>query len=109
MFVNLTKTFDSVSRTGLYNILEKIGCPPKTPTNDLCSHDRMTSRVVFDGDISETFKLSFGVKQGYVMAPTLFGIYLSTLLCHVFPSPNGIALYARHDGNLFSLAYLRAK
>ena len=28
-FVDLTKAFDTVSRSGLYKILEKIGCPPK--------------------------------------------------------------------------------
>ena len=28
-FVDLTKAFDLVSRTGLFKLLEKIGCPPK--------------------------------------------------------------------------------
>ena len=58
---------------------------------------------------SEPYNLRCGVKQGCVMAPTLFSIYLSTLLCHAFPSPEGIALHTRHNRNLFSLACLRAK
>ena len=74
----------------------------------LAFQDRMNARVVFDRDISEPFNLRCKVKQGCVMAPTLFSIYLCTLLCHAFPSPDGIVLHTKHDGHLFNFAYLRA-
>ena len=51
----------------------------------------------------------FGVGQGCVIAPSLFGIYLSTLLHHTFLPPHGIVLHTRHDRNLFTLACLRTK
>ena len=50
------------------------------------------------------------MKQGCVLAPTLFGIFLATLLKHAFgESTEGIYLRTRSDGNLFKLSRLRAK
>ena len=46
--------------------------------------------------------------QGYVLPPTLFGIFSSMLLKPAFGSlPVGIKLHTRTDGNLFNLASLR--
>ena len=48
--------------------------------------------------------------QGYVLPPTLFGIFSSMLLKPAFGSlPVGIKLHTRTDGNLFNVARLRAK
>ena len=43
-------------------------------------HDGMTGRVSIGGDISDTFPISHGVKQGCVVAPTLFTLYLGAVL-----------------------------
>ena len=109
VFINLTEAFDTVSRIGLYKVLEKIWCLPKLLQMICTLHNVMTAKVAFDRDISEPFNLGCGIKQGGVIPPTLFGIYLSTLLHHAFPSPDGIALHTRNNGNLFNLAHLRAK
>ena len=59
---------------------------------------------------SDTFNILSGVKQGCVLAPTLFGIFFATLLKHAFgKSTEGIYLRTRSDGNLFKLFRLRAK
>ena len=51
---------------------------------------------------------AMGVKQGCVLAPTLFGIF-ALLLKHAFgTSREGIYLRTRSDGRLFNLARLRA-
>ena len=79
-FVDLTKAFDLVSRSGLFEILQKIGCPPKLLAVITSFHQGMQSTVCFDGDTSEPFPVSSGVKQGCLLAPTLFGIFFSMLL-----------------------------
>ena len=109
MFINLTKAFDTVSRSGLYKILEKIRYPLKLLQMINAFQAGMTAAVIFDGDISEPFNLRCGIKQWSVMSPTLLSIYQSNLLGHAFPSPDGIAHHARHYGNLFNLAHLWAK
>ena len=68
------------------------------------------STVVYDDSTSEPFPVCSGVKQGCVLAPTLFGIFFSFLLSYAFDSSSdGIYLHTRSDGKLFNLARLRAK
>lgn len=47
-------------------------------------HQYMQSTVCFDGATSDPFPVSSGVKQGCVLAPTLFGIFFSMLLQDAF-------------------------
>ena len=70
----------------------------------------MKGTVSFDGDMSDPFSILSGVKQGCVLAPTLFGIFFSLLLYHAFDSSTkGVYIHTRHDGKLYNLARLRAK
>ena len=78
-FVDLTKAFDTVSRDGLWKIMTKFGCPPRYIAMVRQFHDGMQARVQNDGEYSEPFPVTNGVKQGCVMAPTLFSMMF--LLC----------------------------
>ena len=85
-FIDLTKAFDLVSREGLFKILSKIGCPPKLPSLIESFHTNMQGIVQFNGSTSEPFNISSGVKQGCVLAPTLFGIFFAaskTCIWHI--------------------------
>ena len=65
---------------------------------------------ITDCTSSQPFKITSGVKQGCVLAPTLFGIFFSTLLQYAFQdSQECVFLHTRSDGKLFNLARLRAK
>ena len=109
-FVDLTKAFDLMSRSGLFQILQKIGCPPKLLAIIISFHKDMHSTVCFDGGTSDAFPVSSGVKQGCVLAPTLFGIFFSMLLHYDFADcEEGIYIRSRADGKLLNIARLRAK
>ncbi len=109
-FIDLTKAFDLVSRQGLFTVLERIGCPPKLLKLIISFHEGMQSTVQYDGSSSDPFPIKSGVKQGCVLAPTLFGIFFSLLLSHVFnSSEDRIYIRTRSDGRLFNIARLRAK
>ena len=70
----------------------------------------MKGTISYDGEASEPFPMHSGVKQGCVLAPTLFGIFFSLLLKFAFEqSTEGVHLHTRSNGKLFSLARLRAK
>jgi hypothetical protein len=108
-FIDLTKAFDLVSRDGLFKILTKIGCPPKLLSMVQSFHEDMKGTVQYDGSSSEPFNIHSGVKQGCVLAPTLFGIFFAVLLKYAFgTSTEGIYLHTRSDGRLFNLARLKA-
>ena len=109
-FIDLTKAFDLVSREGLFKLLPIIGCPPTLLNLIKSFHDNMKSTVQFDGNISDPFDIQSGVKQGCVLAPTLFGIFFALLLKHAFgQNTEGIYLHSRSDGKLFNASRLKAK
>ena len=109
-FIDLTKAFDLVSRKGLFQLLKKIGCPPQLLNIIISFHENTQGVVSYGGEVSESFAIQSGVKQGCVLAPTLFGIFFSMLLDFSFRhSLQGVHLLTRSDGRLFNLARLRAK
>ena len=73
-FVDLTKAFDTVSREGLWKIMAKFGCPAKFIAMVRQFHDGMLARVQNDGEFSDPFPVTNGVKQGCVLASTLFSM-----------------------------------
>ena len=109
-FIDLSKALDLVSRDDLFKILPKIGCPPRLLSIIISFHEDMKGTVVFDGSTSAAFNIRSGVKQGCVLAPTLFGIFFAVMLKHAFgPAAEGIYLRTRADGKFFNLSRLRAK
>ena len=73
-------------------------------------HADTKGTVQFNGSSSEPFEIRGGVKQGCVLAPTLFVIFVGMLLKHAFDiTTEEIYLRTRSDGRLFNLARLRAK
>ena len=70
----------------------------------------MRGTVQHDGNVSKPFRILNGVKQGCVLAPTLFGIFFSLLLKQAFgTAEEGIYLHTRTDGKLFNPSRLKAK
>lgn len=109
-FIDLTKVFDSVHRPTLWKVLSKIGCPEKYIRMIHLLHDNMSASVLIDGESTESFVVKTGVKQGCVIAPTLFLIFISAVLHLVSEKlPRGIDMQFRMDGKLFNLRRLKAK
>ena len=70
----------------------------------------MQARVQDDGEYSEPFLVTNGVKQGCVMAPTLFSMMFSTTLTDAFQDVDaGFQNRYRFDGKLLNLRSMQAK
>ena len=63
-------------------ILSKLVCPTKFVNLIRQFHDDMTGQVLSDGEASEPFNISNGVKQGCVLAPVLFNLFFTCVLSH---------------------------
>ena len=73
-------------------------------------HDGMLARVQNDGEFSDPFPVTNGVKQGCVLASTLFSMMFSAMLTDAFQDgDNGIPIRCHFDGKLFNLRRLQAK
>ena len=98
-FVDLTKAFDTVNRDGLWKIMSKFGCPQKFINMVRLFHEGMEARVKDNGEFSEPFPVTNGVKQGCVLAPTLFSMLFSAMLTDAFRNENvGIEFRSKTDG-----------
>uniref|UniRef100_A0A803SPW5 ribonuclease H n=1 Tax=Anolis carolinensis TaxID=28377 RepID=A0A803SPW5_ANOCA len=110
-FIDLAKAFDTVNRSALWTIFQKIGCPDKFVNILRLLHDDMMATVLdSNGSQSDPFKVESGVKQGCVIAPTLFSIFIAMIL-HLVDGklPTGVEIIYRTDGKLFNLNKLKAK
>lgn len=109
-FVDLTKAFDTVSREGLWKIMSKFGCPDRFILMVRQFHDGMQAHVIDNGVPSSPFSVSNGVKQGCVLAPTLFSMMFSAMLIDAFHTDApGLDIRYRTDGKLYNLRRLQAK
>ena len=82
-FVDLNKAFDTVSRDGLWKSMAKFGCPTKFIAMVRQFHDgmfAMLARVQNDGEFSDPFPVTNGVKQGCVRTSPSFVQHV--VLCH---------------------------
>ena len=86
--------------------MAKFGCPAKFIAMGQQFHNGMLARVQNDGEFSDPFPVTNGVKQGCVLASTLF----YAMLTDAFQDgDNGIPIWYRFDGKLFNLKRLQAK
>ena len=111
-FVDLSKAFDSVDRELLWSVLKRCGCPPRFIRIIRGLHDGMRLRVRYGGDVSEPFAVTRGVKQGCVLAPVLFNMYvqcITRLLSAILDRGSLISLNYRTDRSLFDLPKLKSK
>ena len=108
-FVDLTKAFDTVNREGLWRIMYKFGCPEKFVNIVRLFHDGMQARVKDNGEFSKPFPVTNGVKQGCVLAPTLFSMLFSAMLTDAFRNENvGFEIRSRTDGGFFKPQRLKS-
>ena len=110
VFVDLTKAFDSVNRETLWKILGKLGCPDHFVKLIRSFHDEMEVSVNVGGTLTDPLKVETGVKQGDLLAPTLFSVFFSIVLNDAFRDCNqGIYIRYRSSGKLFNIRRFAAK
>ena len=90
--------------------MAKFGCPPRFIAIVWQFQDGMQARVQNDGKYPEPFLVTNGVKQGCVMAPTLFSMMFSEMLTDAFQDVDaGFPFRYGFDGKLLNLRMLQAK
>lgn len=110
VFIDFTKAFDTVSREGLWCVLKKYGVTDKVINLIKALHNGMQAQVAQGSTTSQGFAVTNGVKQGCVLAPTLFSLYLSAMLEVAFNDVSeGVYIQTRHNADLFNVSQFRAK
>ena len=100
-FVDLQKAYDSVDRELLWKVLTRAGVPSVMVDVIHQFHDGMCARVrMDDGELSEWFEVTQGLRQGCVLSPLLFNIFLAAVIEVVLQS------FSEDDTILENLVFL---
>jgi len=80
LFVSLAlKSFDTVPRTSLFNILEELKVPFKLRVVAIGLYENMIVKFWNTKGWSKEINCNIGVKQGCPLSPTHFGIHIDKL------------------------------
>ena len=82
MFVDLRKAYDSVPRPALWCVLEKCGIPPIMLGIIKSFHDGMLAKVRAGDLNTDSIEVRNGLRQGCVLAPSLFNLYFSAMVAY---------------------------
>jgi hypothetical protein len=87
----------SVRREALYNILIEFGIPKKLARLIKMCLSEMYSRVRVGKNLSETFPIRNGLKQGDALSPFLFNFALEYAIKRVHVYQEGLKLNGTHQ------------
>ena len=80
LFIDLRKAYDSIPREALWCVLKKYGVPHSMLTVIRSLHDGMQAEVTVNGQVAPKFEVCNGLRQGCVIAPTLFNLYFTLVM-----------------------------
>ena len=77
--MDLSKAFDRIKHSALFWKLPKKGMPPVYVRLLLVTYEKQKANVRWNNVLSETFSVNNGVKQGALLSPILFCVYIDCL------------------------------
>nr|KAG5703814.1 hypothetical protein BaRGS_031448 [Batillaria attramentaria] len=79
-FIDYEKAFDSVDREALWKLLRHYGVPGKIISLIQCTYQDMSCRIAHAGQLSESFEVKTGVRQGCLLSPFLFLLVIDWIM-----------------------------
>ena len=94
----------------LWKVLKKFGRTDKFINLIRSLHEDMKAQINFNGSLSDPFLVDSGVKQGDILAPTLFALYFAAVFLLAFANnTNGVHIRFRSTGGIFNIGKFRSK
>ena len=82
-FVDYEKAFDSLDRESLWKLMRHYGIPSKLVALVRNSYIGMSTKVVHEGRLTESFEITTGVRQGCLLSPFLFLLAIDFIMKNV--------------------------
>ena len=79
-FIDYEKAFDSVDRETMWKLLRYYGVPKKIISLIRCTFQDMSCKIGHAGQLSESFEVKTGVRQGCLLSPFLFLLVIDWIM-----------------------------
>lgn len=79
-YIDIAKAYDSVPRQLLFHVLRHYGLEEEMVAMLQLLYTDTKGQVVMNGTTSESFTITSGVKQGCILSPLLFNVYLDCVV-----------------------------
>jgi hypothetical protein len=104
-FIDIKKAYDTVFRDGLWVKLHQAGVQGKMWRMITNIYNKVESCVLVDGATTSWFEVEVGVRQGCVVSPILFSIFVDGLARKIKESGLGVGIEAGEEDKLGLLMY----
>ena len=89
VFIDFKKAFDRVWHEALWATMRKYNINASIIRAIKNLYDKAQSAVLFNGSTGEWFRNTIGVRQGCLLSPTLFKIFLERIMCEALDDLEG--------------------
>ena len=79
-FIDFKKAFDRVWHDGLWHVLKKFNIEAGLIDMIKALYDNANSAVLLNNQLGDFFRTTVGVRQGCLLSPTLFNLYLEKIM-----------------------------
>ena len=101
VFIDFKKAFDRVGHAALYATMRKYNISANLVHSTEQLYDKATSAVQMNGSIGEWFRTTVGVRQGCLLSPTVFNIFLERIISEALEEHDGkVSIGGRNITNL---------
>ena len=89
VFIEFKKAFDRVWHEALWATMRKYNINASIIRAIENLYDKAQNAVLFNGSTGEWFRTTVGVRQGCLLSPTLFNIFLERIMCEALDDHEG--------------------
>ena len=87
--MDFKKAFDRVWHAALWATMKKYNISTNLIQVNKNLYNKATSAVLFNGSIGDWFRTTAGVRQGCLLSPTLFNIFLERIMTDALEDHDG--------------------